>query len=180
MTRAHGFATHLFVFGLLVMALGAPAGAATQAEALRGVDGSSVALADLRGQAVVLLFGGVLDPQSPDVLPMLQRLADRYASRGVAVYWVSLDPDKAGVSGTLPDADLAAYAVRYGFRGPVLRDPTGAVFRAVGSTGRRAQVPTIVILDQNGASAAPPMGGFDRESDMVNRIASVLDRLVSR
>jgi hypothetical protein len=147
---------------------------------MRTADGKRVALADLAGQVTVLAFGGVLDPQSPDELPVLQRLADRYAARGVSVCWVSLDPDKAGASGSVTDADLTSFATRNGFRGTVLRDPTSDVFRTIGATGRRAQVPTFVILDRTGAVAAPPIGGFDRESDVVNRIAAVLDKLLPR
>ena len=98
----------------------------------------------------------------------------------MSVCWVSLDPDRAGASGAVTDADLAGFAIRNGFRGTVLRDPTSEIFKTIGATGRRAQVPTFVILDRKGAVAAPPIGGFDRESDVVNRIASVLDKLVPR
>jgi hypothetical protein len=176
MNRAQKLNTLSLVFLLLVAA--APANA--QSEAMRTIDGRRVALSDLAGQVTVLAFGGVLDPQSPDELPVLQRLADRYTSRGVSICWVSLDPDKAGASGAVSDAELTSYATRNGFRGTVLRDPTSEVFKTIGATGRRAQVPTFVILDRTGAVAAPPIGGFDRESDAVNRIAAVLDKLVPR
>jgi len=174
-------ANHLFTrFVLIALVLTVALPAFAQTESMRTLDGKRVALGDLSGQVVVLAFGGVLDPQSPEELPVLQRLADRYSSRGVQVIWVSLDPDKAGASGAVADADLASFATRNGFRGTVLRDPSSAVFKTIGATGRRAQVPTFVVLGSNGSVAAPPIGGFDREADALNRIASVLDKVLPR
>lgn len=132
--------------------------------------GAAVSAADLRGRVVVLLFGGVVDPQSPDELPALQRLANRYQGRGVDVYWVSLDP--AGTS----DSELASYAAKNGFRGQILRD-SGDVLRSLG-TGKRPQLPTIVVLDKTGAVAGRPLGGFDRDVDVVAQLAAVVDPLL--
>jgi peroxiredoxin len=176
MNRAHRVGVSALVVALML----ATTATSAQSEAMRTVDGKRVTIADLAGQVVLLAFGGVLDPQSPDELPVLQRISDRYVARGVQVYWVSLDSDKPGASGAVTDSELAAFAIRNGFRGPVLRDPSSDVFRTIGVTGRRAQVPTFVVLDKTGAVAAPPIGGFDRESDAVNRIAAVLDKLAPR
>jgi hypothetical protein len=133
----------------------------------------------VRGHVSVVAFGGILDPQSPEVLPILQRLADRYASRGVEVYWVSIDPSQPGGSSSVSDADLAGYAAKNGFRGAVLRDPSRAGLRSV-NTGRRVQLPTFVVLDSGGKVVGSPIPGFDREADLVNQIASTLDRVVGR
>lgn len=178
--KAPAFRVLLAAAALVAVLAPVPARAQALAGSMRSTDGRTIAVADMRGGASVLLFGGQLDPQSPDELPVLQRLADRYASRGVTVYWVSLDPDKTGANGGLSDADLAAYASRNGFRGTVLRDPSGAVFRTISTGGRRPQLPTIVVLDANGALAGTPKGGFDRDSDSVNAIAGILDKLVAR
>lgn len=137
----------------------------------RDSSGRAVGVDQLRGRVVVLFFGGTIDPQSPEELPVIQRLASRYAGRGVDVYWVSLD--EASVS----DAQLASYAAKYGYSGGILRDPSGAVLKTV-ATGRRAQLPTVVVLDPSGAIVGRPMGGFDPQSDHVNRIAAVIDPLL--
>jgi hypothetical protein len=125
----------------------------------------------LRGHVTVLLFGGLVDPQSPEELPLLQRLANRYDGRGVEVVWVSVDPS------SVSDGELTAYAAKYGFRGRVLRDTSGSVLRTY-SPGKRPQLPTIVVLDPSGTVAGRPMGGFDRDADLVNKIAAIVDPLL--
>lgn len=162
--------TLLTTCALLAM-LTAGASAQTAGAELRDTRGHAVSLAQLQGRVVVLLFGGIVDPQSPDLLPVLQRLAGRYEGRGVDVYWVSLD-DRS-----VSDAQLNEYAGRYGFRGMVLRDQSGAALRSF-STGRRAQLPTIVVLDRVGAVSGKPIGGYDPESDLVNRLAAIIDPLL--
>lgn len=135
---------------------------------LRDTNGQAVPVEQLRGHVTVLLFGGLVDPQSPEELPVLQRVAAKYAARGVEVYWVSLDPD------TTSDAQLTGFAASNGFRGQVLRDPSGAVLRTV-SGSRRPQLPTIVVLDSNAAMAGQPIGGFDRDADMVGQLSRIID-----
>jgi len=124
----------------------------------------------MRGRVVVLVFGGVVDPQSPEELPVLQQLANRYDGRGVDVYWVSLDP-----AGT-PDAQLTQFAASNGYRGAILRD-SGDILRSV-SAGRKPQLPTIVVLDKTGAVAGKPIGGFDRDVDVVSQLSAVVDPLL--
>ena len=139
---------------------------------LRGTDGSAVNVAQMRGRVTVLLFGGQLDPQSPEELPVLQKLSELYAGRNVEVVWVSLDPE-----GEVSDAALAQFAKRNGFSGKVLRDPSGHVLASV-STGRRPQLPTVVVLDAAGMLAAKPIGGFDREASFSDRLTKIIDPLL--
>ena len=163
----------LFVALALAALASASVPAQTAGGTLADTRGRAVALDQLRGRVVVLLFGGIVDPQSPDELPVLQQLASRYEGRGVDVYWVSLDER------SVTDAQLNDYAARNGFRGGVLRDQSGSVLRSY-STGRRPQLPTIVVLDPSGAVTGRPIGGFDRESDLVNRLAAVIDTLLKK
>jgi hypothetical protein len=154
----------------LSLLLSASAFGQTPSGTLRGTDGKTVAVDQLHGRVTVLMFGGILDPQSPEELPVLQRLATRYASRA-DVYWVSLDAERQAT-----DAQLTAFATANGFRGGVLRDLSGSVLRSV-STGK-PQLPTVVVLDANGALAGRPVAGFDRDADFVNQLAAILDKLV--
>ena len=156
----------------VLLAVLAPAGALAQGPSgtLRNTSGGAVSVAQMRGRVAVFLFGGMVDPQSPEELPVLQRLANRYQGRGVDVYWVSLDP------AATTDGQLTDFAARNGYRGAILRD-SGDVLRSV-SAGRRTQLPTIVVIDPNGAIAGRPIGGFDRDIDLVNQLAAVIDPLL--
>lgn len=158
---------------VLFAALAGPATAQAQgiAGTLRSTSGGSVSVEQLRGHVTVLMFGGLVDPQSPEELPVLQRLATKYAGRNVSVYWVSLDPDAT------TDAALTAFAASNGFQGQVLRDSSGAVLRSV-SGSRKPQLPTILVLDANGAVAGQPVGGFDRDADTIGQISRVIDPLL--
>lgn len=161
---------------LVAMVAVAPfSNAQAPAGALRNVNGATVAVADLRGHVTVLAFGGALDPQSLDELPMLGRLASRYSGKGVEVYWVSVDPDRSGASGAMTDAELTTFAAQNGFHGQILRDPAGDVLRSV-NTGRKPQLPTFVVLDANGAVVGKPVVGFDPDSDLSNQISNLIDR----
>lgn len=137
---------------------------------LKTTGGAAMPVASMHGRVVVLFFGGIVDPQSPDELPVLQKIANRYQGRGVDVYWVSVDPSSTS------DADLVGYAAKYGYRGAILRD-SGDVLRSAG-TGRRAQLPTTVVLDKTGAIAGKPLGGFDRDADFATQLGAIVDPLL--
>ena len=68
--------------------------AAQSKEPLQSPNGSPVSIANLEGKVVVLAFGGTWVPLFARELLSLQRLANRYESRQVAIYWVSIDSDK--------------------------------------------------------------------------------------
>src|SRR4051812_43253090 len=55
-------------------------------------DGQTVTLSGLRGKVVILLFGGVQDPQCRDEFKALESLAERYQGKDVHIYWVSVNP----------------------------------------------------------------------------------------
>src|SRR5947208_16155087 len=57
----------------------------------RAVDGPAVTAESLRGELVVLGFGASWLPLTKNHMEALRKLADQYAGRGVAVYWVSTE-----------------------------------------------------------------------------------------
>jgi hypothetical protein len=160
----------IVVAAMLAAALAPAALAQGPSGTFRTTGGGTLAVAGMRGRVVVLAFGGIVDPQSPEELPVLQQLANRYQGRGVDVYWISLDP--AATS----DAALTQFAAGHGYRGAILRD-SGDVLRSV-SAGRKPQLPTLVVLDKAGAVAGKPIGGFDRDVDVVAQLAAVIDPLL--
>lgn len=138
---------------------------------LRGTDGSSSSVETLRGRVTVLLFGGILDPQSPDELPALQRISERYSGGSVDVMWVSLD------DASVTDEALLKFARGNGFTGRVLRDESGRVLGSA-SAGRRPQLPTVIVIDKTGTVAGKPVGGFDREATFADRLAKLIEPLL--
>ncbi len=60
---------------------------------LRAVDGPAVTSESLRGEVVVLAFGASWLPLTRTQMEGLKKLADQYAGRGVAVYWISTESE---------------------------------------------------------------------------------------
>ena len=137
-----------------------------------GPDGQSTSLSGLRGKVVVLLFGGVQDPQCRDEFKALQSLSERYQGKDVAIYWVSVNPTK-----DLADAQLKSPCGPVGSV-VVLRDANQSAFKRY--SGKVAQLPTIVVLNQQGEPYGQPRGGFNPNSDFINDLASVIDGLLKR
>jgi peroxiredoxin len=127
-------------------------------------DGQSVSLAAQRGKVVVLLFSGVQDPQCHDAVQALSSLAERYQGKPVSIYLISVNSPS--------DAQLKQAC------GPVgsvimARDPNQAAFKQY--SGKRPQLPTVVVLNKQGQVQGQPRGGFNPNSDFVNDLAAIID-----
>lgn len=135
-------------------------------------DGQTVNLSGLRGKVVVLLFGGIQDPQCRDEFKALASLAERYQDKGVAIYWVSVDAASAASNSQLKNPCGPANSV------VVLRDQSQAAFKRY--SGKTPQLPTIVVLNRQGEVQGQPRGGFNPNSDFINDIAALIDSLLSK
>ncbi len=160
------------LLGLLLAANMAVASA--QQITFQATDGKTVSAAELKGKLVVLSFGATWVPLAAKELPALQKLADRYAPRGVQVYWVSINSVKAGGKNFMTDADLAAFAEKRGFHAPVLRDPEQAVYRAFAVDA----LPTIVILGKDGKVAHKHVGFDPDQGEAYGAVMKELDQLL--
>ena len=141
---------------------------------LTSTSGATVSSGELRGKVTVLSFGATWVPLTGKELPALQKLADRYAGRGVQVYWVSVNSAKAGAKNFMTDADLVAFAQQRGLRLPVLRDSEQAAYQAFGLDA----LPTVVILNKDG-SVARKLVGFDpNQSEAYGAAMKELDQLL--
>lgn len=129
-------------------------------------DGESVTLSSMRGRVVVLVFASTQDPQCRDEFKALESLSERYRGKSVGVYWISLDPATVGNDKLKSPCGPAGSIV-------VLRDQSRAAFKRF--SGRSPQLPTIVVLDQQGQLPVQPRGGFNPDSDFVNDVAAVID-----
>ena len=161
--------------GLLIALLSCVALAQNRADfSLRSIDGQTVTSDSLRGEVVVLAFGASWLPLSKTQLQGVRKLADEYSNRGVVVYWVSTESADPKSKNYASDEQLRAFANKYGLKVTVLRDPDGATSKKLGVD----QLPSIVILDKEGNSAGPPIGGLDPNGNLAAQLASRLDKLL--
>jgi peroxiredoxin len=138
---------------------------------LRAVDGPAVTSESLRGEVVVLAFGASWLPLTRNQMEGLKKLADQYAARGVAVYWVSTESDSQKSKNFVSDEELRDLGRKY--KTSVLRDPDGAVSRRLGVD----QLPATVIINKQGQIAAT-LGGLDPSADLAKQLAERLDKIL--
>src|SRR5712691_7817812 len=115
---------------------------------LRAIDGETVTSTGLRGEVVVLAFGASWLPLTRNQMEAVKKLADQYAGRGVAVYWVSTESESSKSKNYVADDQLRELGRKY--KATVLRDPEGAVSKKLGVD----QLPSVVIIDKQGNVAA--------------------------
>jgi peroxiredoxin len=135
-------------------------------------DGKAVSVSGLRGKVVVLLFGGVQDPQCRDEIKALESLAERYQGKDVSVYWVSINSAGEASNEQLKNACGPVSSVL------LLRDNNQAAFKRY--SGKQAQLPTVIVLNQQGQPQGQPRGGFNPNSDFVNDLAAIIDSLLKK
>src|SRR2546423_13895992 len=157
----------------LMLASVAPrTGAAQSPEfSFRSIDGPVVPSESLRGEVVVLAFGASWLPLTRNQMEALKKLADQYASRGVAVYWVSSESESAKSKNYISDDQLRELARKY--KVTVLRDPDGVVSKRLGVD----QLPSVVIIDKHG-NAAATIGGMDPQANLATQLAARLDKIL--
>jgi peroxiredoxin len=138
---------------------------------LRAIDGPAVTSESLRGEIVVLAFGASWLPLTRNQMEGLKKLADQYASRGVAVYWVTTESDSPKSKNFVSDEELRDLGRKYKIS--VLRDSEGPVSRRLGVD----QLPATVILNKQGQIAAT-LGGLDPSADLAKQLAERLDKML--
>ncbi len=138
---------------------------------LRAIDGQTVTSESLRGEVVVLAFGASWLPLTRNQMEAVKKLADQYAGRGVAVYWVSTESESAKSKNYAADEQLRELGRKY--KAAVLRDPDGAVSKKLGVD----QLPSVVIIDKQGNVAAT-VGGMDPTADLAKQLAERLNKIL--
>lgn len=143
---------------------------------LRSLDDVTVTSQGLRGQIVVLAFGASWLPLSRKQMEGLRGFAAKNAGKGVTVYWVSVDSDKAKSKNYASDEDLRAFARKYGINVPVLRDTEGVVSQKFGVD----QLPSLVVIDQSGETIGAPIGGIDPDGKIEDQLSEPLAQALAR
>jgi cytochrome c biogenesis protein CcmG, thiol:disulfide interchange protein DsbE len=162
------------LIGLVLFALmAASAGAQNRAAdfSFRAIDGPPVTSESLRGEVVVLAFGASWLPLTRNQMEAVKKLADQYAGRGVAVYWVSTESESAKSKNFASDEQLRDLARKY--KAAVLRDPDGVVSKKLGVD----QLPSVVIIDKQG-NIADTIGGMDPNANLATQLAARLEKLL--
>jgi len=137
----------------------------------RAIDGQPVSSESLRGEVVVLAFGASWLPLTRNQMEAVKKLADQYAGRGVAVYWVSTESESPKSKNYVSDDQLRELARKY--KVTVLRDPDGVVSKKLGVD----QLPSVVIIDKHG-NAAATIGGMDPQANLATQLAARLDKIL--
>src|SRR5438552_1538485 len=143
----------------MLASVSAPAQGGAVNFSFRALDGEAVTSESVRGEVVVLAFGASWLPLTKNQMEGLKKLADQYAGRGVAVYWVSTESDSAKSKNFASDDELRELGRKY--KTTVLRDPDGAISRRLGVD----QLPSTIIINKQGQVAAT-VGGLDPSADL--------------
>lgn len=141
---------------------------------MRSIDSQTITAESLRGEVVVLAFGASWLPLSRAQLQGIRKLADEYSNRGVVVYFVSTESEDEKSKNFASDAQLRAFANKYGLKVTVLRDPAGTVSKSMGVD----QLPSIIILDKQGNILGEPIRGLDPNGNLAGQLASRLDKIL--
>ena len=112
---------------------------------LRLLDGSTVALSELRGQVVVVNFWATWCPPCEDELPDLQAVWEEYQQRGVALVGIAFEEEEAAVQ---------EMASRFGLSYPLGLDAGDRISTAYGITG----VPETFVINSEGLVSSVYIG----------------------
>jgi peroxiredoxin len=124
------------------------------------LDGGTLALSSLQGQAVVLNFWASWCDPCREEAPALQRAYEEWQDEGVVVLGLDFN-DFTG--------DARRFAERYGLAYPIVTDPQGAVAARFGVTG----VPETFFIDRAGRIVSHARAPIE-EPELSERIEETL------
>ncbi|HEX8210367.1 MAG TPA: TlpA disulfide reductase family protein [Longimicrobium sp.] len=150
-----------------------PLDVGSEAPGFRAADlqGRPVALADLRGQVVLLNIWATWCGPCRDEMPSLQRLHQQLGPEGLQVIAVSVDaaPGKRDAGGN-PGGDVAAFGKQYGLTFALWREPTGSIQRAYRTTG----IPESFVIGRDGSIRKKVIGATEWDDqanvDLIRRL----------
>jgi thiol-disulfide isomerase/thioredoxin len=126
------------VMGLAVTAFATKPGASAPAFTLKDTDGKTVELGAYKGKIVFVDFWAHWCAPCKKELPVLDKLAKSYASKGVVFLAINVDSDKKDALAFLAAAGIAHLSV--------LLDPKGSVAEKYAPSA----MPSSFVIDQEG------------------------------
>ncbi|MBI4303934.1 MAG: TlpA family protein disulfide reductase [Chloroflexi bacterium] len=114
---------------------------------LKSLDGSSVSLSGLQGSPVLINFWATWCPPCREEMPYLQKIHDKYSSKGLKMLAIDIGESPDKVKDFLASNNLSL---------PVLLDSRGSV------SGRYSvgAIPTTFLIDKNGIIQEKVIGAF--------------------
>ncbi|UCC65766.1 MAG: redoxin domain-containing protein [Anaerolineae bacterium] len=128
---------------------------------LHTLDGQTVRLSDLRGQAVLVNFWATWCPPCRAEMPAIQQVYDRYRDHGFTVLAVNLQER---------DAQVAAFADQFGLTFPILLDRSGDVFERY----RVRALPSTFFIDRSGGIRNVTVGGPMTEAFIEGQVVDLV------
>lgn len=129
------------------------------------LEGDTLALDALRGEAVLVNVWATWCPPCREEMPGLVELHERFQGEGFRVVAASIDTRRAA-------RDVRAFVDRHGITFPVLLDPEQRVTRAFRTVG----VPESILLDREGRVVRRWVGEIDPLSEEI--VESVREALM--
>lgn len=130
---------------------------------LETLDGETITLSDLRGQAVLVNFWATWCPPCRKEMPAIQQLYEQYRGQGFTVLAVDLQES---------EAQVADFTAQMGLTFPILIDSGGQVFSRYGVRA----LPSTFFVDPDGIIQEIALGGplapAYLESQVVNLLAA--------
>jgi thioredoxin-related protein len=148
-----------------------------QAANLQTLDGEVVSLPTLKGKIVVLAIGASWLPLSKQQIITTNKLAKKYATGEVIIYWVTTDSSNVKSKNYASDEKIELFAAKNKLTAAVLRDSDGMFTLKKYNVD---QLPSFVILDKTGKSIGEPYGGLDpeNESEIFAQVSSAIDKIL--
>ena len=130
---------------------------------LQTIDGETITLSDLRGQAVLVNLWATWCPPCRAEMPAIQKLYDEYKDQGLVVLAVNMtyQDDPAAVLPFVQDHELSF---------PILLEETGNV----ASKYELRSLPSSFFIDRDGFIQEVVIGGPMSEALLRTRIGSIL------
>ena len=130
---------------------------------LKSIEGETVKLSDLRGQAVLVNLWATWCPPCRAEMPAIEKVYNEYKAQGFIVLAVNM---------TYQDAisDIAPFIDEYGLTFPVLLDETGVV----GTAYQLRSLPSSFFIDREGIIQEVVIGGPMAEALLRTRVEEIL------
>jgi peroxiredoxin len=138
---------------------------------LRGIDGKTYDIAEMKGNVLLVSFGATWCSPCAMELRALEELRAEYRDQPVKFLWVSIDRREQ-----LSDGGLRAFVRENKLTFPVLRDPTQLTYAQFST---RTRLPYVVFFDKEGRLAAPKHVGMTQPEEYKKIIRDNLNKLLT-